>query len=243
VKGPDGKPVEGALVIARKVGTATSRFPRAPRPMVAFGFRCQERPSARGTPSRGQGPGGRPDRQGAPGTTLVDLAAERPRRHGDRPRRRRQSDRWRERSSSCERQTVASLCPGSPRPASFDPHRPRWPLSLGRTRHRSVRGSRRERRYGRVQRRNVKPGASVRICSSSRVRRSVEWSMGPEFSSVAGAVLAAQRRGNWGLEPAETETTDVRVVSRSWAWSPARTCWCARTPTSPRAWSRRRLSR
>ena len=106
--------------------------------------------------------------------------------------------------------TSASPCPGTHRPASSRARTDRE----GRFRLEGLASallevSARAPRYGRVQRRNLRPGASVEflLFPGASISGTV---IGPDARPVAGAVLAAQKRGPWGFEPAGAETTDAR---------------------------------
>ncbi|HEY6552127.1 MAG TPA: carboxypeptidase-like regulatory domain-containing protein, partial [Vicinamibacteria bacterium] len=212
VKGPDGRPVEGALVIARQAG-ASSREPlftktsgdgrfRLPLPKAAVGpwdLRVEAKGLAAAQVEKAQ-----------PGASL-SVALLKGRAIGGTVR-----------DGSDNRPLVGAIVEAR----SMDRSRfslPWEPLAGAVTARTDAQGrfrlegvanglfevSARAARYGRAQRRNVRPGASVDLLllPGASISGLVT---GPEGRPVAGAVVAAQSRTVSGFNPAGAETTDAR---------------------------------
>jgi hypothetical protein len=210
VKGPDGKPIPNALVVARKVGgmdpplttrtAADGRF-RLPLPRPAVGpwhVRVEAKGLAPVQVEKAE-PGRWLSVALAKGQALVGMV----------------------RDGNDNRPLVGAIVEARVRDERFALP---WDPSAGVVSARTDREGRfrleglasaifevsaRAPRYGRVQRRNLRPGASVEflLFPGASIRGTV---VGPDAGPVAGAVLAAQKRGPWGFEPAGAETTDAR---------------------------------
>jgi protocatechuate 3,4-dioxygenase beta subunit len=211
VKGPDGKAVEGALVIARKVGSSDEAL--STRTLADGRFRLA-------LPRQAVGPWD--VRVEAKGKAAIQLERTQP---GmpllvTLPKGRTVTGTVRDGSGN---QPLAGAIVEA---RSTDPSRfslP-WEPSAGVVATRTDREGRfrleglanglfeiaaRAPRHGRAQRRNVRPGASVDLLlfPGASISGIVT---GPDARPVTRAVVAAQRRGDWGFEPAGAEITDAR---------------------------------
>jgi protocatechuate 3,4-dioxygenase beta subunit len=211
VKGPEGKPVEGALVIARKVG-ATDQ-PLSTRTLADGRFRLP-------LPRKAVGPWD--VRVEAKGLAALQLEKVQPGSPLTVTLQKGRVLTGTVRDGSDNRPLAAAIVEAR----STDPWRGSlpWEPSAGVVAARTDRDGRfrleglanglfevsaRAPRYGRAHRRNVRPGASVDLLllPGASISGTVT---GPDARPVADATLVAQKRGDGGFEPAGTETTNAR---------------------------------
>jgi protocatechuate 3,4-dioxygenase beta subunit len=211
VKGPDGKPVEGALVIARKTGNVEE--PLSTRTSADGRFRLS-------LPRKAVGPWD--VRVEARGLAHLQLDKAQPGSPLSVTLQKGRSVTGTVRDGSDNRPLAGAMVEA--RAADGWRFSLPWEPSAGAVAARTDRDGRfrleglanglfevaaRAPRYGRAVRRNVRPGASVDLLllPGASITGSVT---GPDHRPVAGAIVAAQKRGEWGFEQAGTETTDAR---------------------------------